>query len=179
MGNPEVLTGAREPRAARGFADPSKPNPGLTAIPEGKLVIKFTHNKYRLQLTAPDHERLPDGRILKGARALVVQAVDRVAVLDLEKDERVIELLKEHSSFGTNGPGSGDFWDFADEIQQSKEKRIADALTTIKAFDDPESRKRIIEALQASGDDFQLPTKQAPQQTKKDEPSGQGEGAKK
>lgn len=148
---PEVIDGAREPRSVRGFADPSKRGPGPAGIPEGKRIFQATHNRYRLQLTAPETIRTSDGRTIKGEKPLNVQFDDRVCVLDIEKDARKIELMVQDPFYGV------DFWDFADVLKRSKEARVQQAVDTVLAYDG-EARQRIIDALRASGEDFPLPT---------------------
>lgn len=191
---PEVITGARGPASERSAqyqeATQRRPGPGekyLGGIPAGKKVYQFSKevaSRYRLQLTAPYDEKLPDGRIRVADRAKVVTAENYFLVLDTVVDKAIIDLIEgipepgvepfrwqtpPHKYFGTH------FWDYAAVAEDLRRKAISQAADTLvhntEALKDPETRKRVIEALVATGEveGFGLPKKQDKQSKKQDE----------
>ena len=143
---PEIVEGYRGPR---GEHRPKAERDTGKVIPTGMRLFQFRASRYRLQLTAPTDDRLPDGRIKKADKALVVVADEFFKLLDSEKDKAAIAMLEQHPDYGV------DFWDFADTLKQKREEKEREAL---KVLQDPVSRAKIIEALRASGDDdFSLP----------------------
>ena len=151
---PEMVEGYRTPRADAVAAAEAKPRPGRI-IPEGKTMFQFKGLRYRVQLTAPENSRLPDGTILRGAKPLVVVAEEGFKLLDNVKDALAIKKLKEHQHYKI------DFWDFQDKLDQQQAEREASALATLQdsaALQNPEVRAKVIALLkQSSGEDFELP----------------------
>jgi hypothetical protein len=189
---PEVLTGPRGPaseRAAQALeASQRRPGPGanffVDGIPDGKKVYQFVAERYRLQLTAPYDEKLPDGRVKVADKAKKVTAENYLVTLDTVVDKDIIDLIEgipepgvepfrwntpPHRSLGK------DFWDFSNVVETSKRKAIDTAIDTItlntEALKDPVGRKRVIEALMATGgvEGFGLP-KKAEKQEKAEKP---------
>jgi hypothetical protein len=152
MGNPETITGARGPAEERSSLVQQKlaeRRTGAVEIPENEVWYQARFTRYRVQLTAPQDNRLPDGRILR-TNPLVAQFDNAMLRLkkDKEKDAKKIELLEEHPSLGR------DFWHFADVLEQQKTQEREQAVDVLA---DPDQRKLIIEALKAEGGDFELP----------------------
>jgi hypothetical protein len=151
---PQVTTGYRAPtqegrmRAGQVFQGPER-------IPEGKTVIKFNARKYRLELVPTMVKDYPDGR-KEVVRGIHITADDGFKFLDNETDKRAIELLKAHPYYGT------DFVDFAEELASRQAKKEAEVLSVLS---DPDARKRIIEALKATGESFELPKAKEPEKT--------------
>lgn len=164
---PEVLTGAREPRLAR--RRKSEQGPGSRAalreqaalsVPE-KTVFQSDIKSYRLQLTSNATEYLPGGRAAKKPKDLVVVFRDGIAVLDTKKDAEAIALALEHANYKGNPGGRGLFWLLKDAVEAKKAEANAAAADTLlnntDALTDPALRAKIIEALKVSGgDDFDL-----------------------
>lgn len=149
---PEMITGARGPRdqrTAQAEAQVAERRPGALVIPDNEVWFQAKYRRYRVQLTAPQDERLPDGRIRRGA-PIVAQFDDYFLrlKLDKKKDEEKLNYLLEHDSLGT------DFWNFQTILDAQKESARTQAVSTLA---DPEQRKLIIAALQAEGVEFELP----------------------
>lgn len=176
---PEVLTGARQPRSERQAeidTRNAKLVPGRRTIPEGKRIFRFVAAKYRLQLTAPRDQHLPDGRIQSGGKAKRVDAVDNFAVLDVVKDKDIIEMMvgvpedgveperwqkPPHTSY------KKDFWDLADEIAAAETAQKSQAINVVlEHMKDPEVRAALEQALYASeNEDFDPGDKKTKTQT--------------
>lgn len=155
---PEVVSGARGPRAEvreKGVA--AEFSTGLS-IPAGKRVFQAKADRYRLQLTSPAPQRLPDGRILDPEKAVVVVFKDwdgGYAVLDIVKDAFAIGEIEKHRDY--LGNGGADFWDFAGVLAQ-RERSVVDLAVAAAASATPEARARILDALlQSEGSTFALP----------------------
>lgn len=167
---PEIIDGARGPRSET--TGKPKRNPGETnvdTIPPGKRMFGFKAFSYRVQITAPQDERLPDGRTTRAKRALVAQAQDGILVLDVRKDKALIltleggvdvdgvlglkgETIDPHKDYGV------DFWDIADKIAEGKSKKEEDVLQYVLKNASPEAKERILEALTATREEeFALP----------------------
>jgi len=148
---PDVIDGARTPRAERNAeAATTKRQAGRT-IPDGKVVFQARGARYRLQLTAPDDQKLPDGRILKGKQAKVAIFDEYFLTLDEKKDAEKIQMIRDHQDFGL------DFWDFSSTLARIQERRVEEAVKTFQDAD-PDSKKAILAALAAStDDDFKVP----------------------
>lgn len=185
MREPEVITGPRAGYAERAQqaaeSAQRRPGPGTKflvngAVPAGKKVYKFVASRYRLQLTAPYDEKLPDGRVRAADKAKVVQAEDYFAILDTVKDKDRIDLIEGIPEEGVepfrwmtppHRSLNVDFWDYAIELEAKKKQSIEAAADTLlnntDALLNPEVRKRVIEALRATGnvEGFGLPEKKA------------------
>lgn len=164
---PETIEGAREPRGVRAetlrnrSAAQRSTGPG---IKPGTRAFVFVAAKYLLQLTSPQDERLPDGRMRHADRAKKVVSVPAalgdkwkgLAVLDTVKQKDVIDMLLEHPSYGV------DFVDYADILETSRQARVQDAALTLvsdkEAMADPTVRAALKVALaEAEGEDFDSP----------------------
>jgi hypothetical protein len=166
MREPEVLTGAREPRAYRKASKPEQ-SPGRRAalkeqaalsVPD-KTVFQSDVAGLRIQLTANETEYLPGGRAAKKPKDLVLRFVDGICVLDSKKDEEAIGLAFAHANFKGN-QGRDLFWLLKDAVEAKKAKANQEAADTLlhnsDALSDPEVRAKIVSALKASGEDFDL-----------------------
>lgn len=165
---PEVLTGARGPRDERLALEQAaiaKRLPGLPSIPEGQVWFKSKYYRLRVQLTAPEDVRLPDGRLKRGV-GLVVQFNEGFAKLNEKKDAERIQLLRERENFGI------DFWDFQTEIDAMVKEQQENAVTVLR---DPRSREAIVKQLIAEGVDFALPTRSKKQSKSEDDSSADAE----
>jgi hypothetical protein len=153
---PEVLTGARggpEERKQLGAAQAAKRGTGPDEIPANEVWFQARFTRYRVQLTAPQDQKLPDGRVLR--ENPIVGQFDKAMLRlrkDIKKDAKAIELLRKHRSYGR------DFWDFADVLEQMRQKEVDDAVSVLK---DPSKKALILAQLKAEGVDFVLPEKQA------------------
>lgn len=152
-GTPEVITGARGPRDEREAivaAAQAKRIPGPVEIPANEVWFQAKYTRYRVQLTAPADQRLPDGRVLR-ENPVVAQFEGTMLKLkkDNKKDAKKIELLMAHPRFGT------DFVDFSTVLANAK---TAERDRATAVLQDPEQRRLIVEALKAEGVDFDLPT---------------------
>lgn len=148
---PDVIDGARTPRADRNAEAASTKRQAGKTIPDGKVVFQARGARYRIQLTAPDDQRLPDGRILRGKQAKVAVFDEHFLTLDEKKDAEKIQMIRDHQDYGL------DFWDFRDTLARVQERRVEEAVKTFKDAD-PESKKAILAALAAStDDDFKIP----------------------
>lgn len=149
MREPEVVTGARETRfeavQAAEAAAASRAN-SAKLIPDGKVIFQFIAQNYQLQLTSGIEERLPDGRLIVKALPKKVKAEGGFVVLDIKKDAEIIQMIREHSSYGTQ------FWDYADVLAEAKAKREAQAFEILASME-PEVKAKLIAALQASKQD--------------------------
>lgn len=155
-GQPEVITGARGPRNEVRERS-ARRSPGLAGIPEGKTVFRFSHARYRLQLTAPEEVKRSDGTVYR-AKALVVMADNFKTTLDNLKDAETIERIRKHEAFGV------DIFDMADDFRAVKERQTQAAIDLLA---DPEAKAAIIAALKASGEeDFALPGEKRARGTK-------------
>lgn len=154
--SPEVLDGYREPaseRNARAAEQAAKRGSGLAPIPEGKRVFQAVALRYMAQLTAPIEQRMTDGRIIKGDRAICAKFDGGLLTLDVKKDAKTIELLEQHPDYGK------DFWDFAKTVADAEKRRLEEASKSLDALAaTPEGRERLRAALEAAGDeDFETP----------------------
>lgn len=158
MATPEIQDGYRGPRGSQA---PTQPGTGAGPhIPAGKVVFKSRNARLKVQLTAPNAERMPDGRIVDAVRPLRADFEDGICILDpkMTVDAKKIEMLRAHRSYKGNG-GVG-FWDYAEELAETKQKRIDDAVKELMSAE-PEVRERLRRELEASKDaDFELPKKQ-------------------
>lgn len=166
---PVTITGAREPKAVRSqtaaalFAQRGT-GPELRS---GTRAFVFVAGKYNLQLTSPQDERLPDGRIRLADRPKKVIASPvalgnkwkGIAVFHPEKklDQDVIDLILEHPSYGV------DFVDYADVLEEMRSARVSEATSTLigdkEALRDPAARAALRAALDAAeGEDFANPS---------------------
>lgn len=148
--NPQVLEGLRGPRDERS-AKASPQVAGRDKIPQGKRVYQSLAAKYRLQLTSEEDVRLPNGRMIPG-KPKTAQFDDQFLVLDVKKDQAMVELLDTSEYNRLNG--GQDFWDFQtvlDGIVEARRKQAVEILS------DPADRLAIIEQLKAEGIDFELP----------------------
>jgi len=152
---PEVVEGYRTVRSEAVALAEARPSPEKL-IPAGKTVFQFVANRYRLQLTAPEDSRLPDGRILRGAKPLVIIAEEGFKVLDNVKDKVAIQMLRDHRDYRK------DFWDYQETLNLAQAARESEALKTLEnseALQNPEVRAKVVALLKQSGDeDFQLPS---------------------
>jgi hypothetical protein len=151
---PEVVTGARGPRDETKVitVDPSNVSDRAQvagAIPEGEVWFQAQYSRLRVQLTAPQDEKLPDGRVRREA-PIVAQFNN--AMLRLKKSKpkeaRIIELLDEHESKGRL------FWNFQDVVDRQEKAEREKAIAVLA---NPKQRALIVEALKAEGADFSLP----------------------
>lgn len=147
--SPSVVTGARGPRDTRPPKAVSDPARGAAGIPEGEVWYQGRYSRLRIQLTAPQDEHLPDGRV-RTHRPIVAQFEQSFLKLKLSKErhKRTHELLQEHEKFGQL------FWDFQDALEQKAEQEREQATAVLR---DPAQKAIILKALQAEGIDFDLP----------------------
>ncbi len=148
---PDIITGARAPREDRLREIATRRSAGANPVaPEGFMTFRAIAASYRIQLTAPEDQKLPDGRILR-SRPIAVVFNNYFLHLNPEKAEDVqkIEMIMAHPHYGT------DFFDFAQEQEKRKKEK---AKEFVQVLQDPAGRAAIIEALKASGEtDFVLP----------------------
>ncbi len=150
---PQVIEGARGPRDARDEQYGNAPRPtGLDQVPAGKRVYQSLAASYVLQLTSPEDERLPDGRIKKGAKPIRAQFKGGFLIVDEKKDAVMIGMLDESDYNQANG--GSDFWDFQKVLDGIVKARRDQAVSVLG---NPADRAAIIEALKAEGIDFELP----------------------
>ena len=149
--NPQVLEGVRGPREERTAKAAAPQVAGNDLIPATKRVYQSSMLKYQLQLTSPEDERLPNGRLVKG-KPLRAVFVDGFLILDRKKDKETIEFLD--SSDYNEAQGGNQFWDYQTVLDKVVEKRRSLAVETLS---NPVDRAEIIAALQAEGIDFALP----------------------
>lgn len=150
---PQVLEGVRGPRDERQAAAVAPPATGLDSVPETKRVYQSAMAKYQLQLTSPEDERLPNGRVIKG-KPLKAAFVDGFLILDRKKDAEMIGFLD--SSDYNEANGGVEFWDFQTVIDKAAEKRRSIAVETLS---NPDDRAAIIAQLKAEGVEFDLPSR--------------------
>jgi hypothetical protein len=153
LNNPDVIAGARGPRDERDAivkARNAERPAGPVEIPDGEVWYQSRYSRYRIQLTSPEIQRLPDGRIM-GDRPIVAQFVDGFLRLKPEKnklDKKTVELLTDHPQLGNL------FWNYEDTLRRVKQAQVEQATSVLR---DPEKRKLIVAALQAEGVQFDLP----------------------
>lgn len=150
MANPEIVTGARGPRGTRPpkSAEPESVQ-AAGGIPENEVWYQARYARLRVQLTAPQDTKLPDGRIIVSEPTVAQFDQSMLKLnLDKEKDKKIHNLLQEHVNLNNT------FWNFQDVLDQAKRDEREAA---IKPLRDPDQRRLIIEALQAEGVDFEMP----------------------
>lgn len=153
MANPAVITGARGPEN-RNPTEVAQGGAGLNAVPEGKRMFRFVKSAYQLQLTAGVVRKLPDGRETY-EKPIKLKADEFFVTLDKVKDKDKIEMVEQHPDYGL------DFFDFGEQLAKDAEARRNKALADLTSSDNlrnPETRRILLEALKATGEeDFQLP----------------------
>lgn len=150
---PEVLTGARgtaDERAAIAAEKAAKRSPGVVEVPENEIWFQGKYTKLRVQLTAPEDVRLPDGRVKRGKPLVAQFDGGFLRIKKNKKNEELIQLLSEHESYGIN------FWNFQDVVEK---QRKAETDKVVQILQDPKQRELILASLKAEGVDFVLPTR--------------------
>lgn len=152
---PEVITGARGPKAERtalGKKNAAKRSP--VEQMKGSVVFQSVYANHRIQVTAPPDIKDPfTGRLTQG-RPKTAQFRNNILVVK-DSDEDTLTWLRSHPKFGV------EFWLLADVIAEGKKREREHARNVLA---DPDQRAALLAELKESGDlDFTLPDVATPE----------------